>query len=378
MTVNLTRELITRPSVTPDDAGCQQLIGDRLKNSGFNIINLPCADVTNLWAAHGRGAPCFVFLGHTDVVPAGPESDWDAPPFEPRERDGYLYGRGAADMKGSVAAMVTALERFVAANPAHNGTVCLLLTSDEEGIAVNGTKKVVEYLGRNNVTIDWCLVGEPCSRDRLGDVVRNGRRGSLSGVLTVSGIQGHTAYPALAENPVHRAGPALVELCERVWDEGNIHYPPSTFQISNIHAGTGADNVIPGSVQVSFNLRFSTEWTEQKLKDAIENLLQKHELEYNIRWLPCSQPFLTQSGKLLDAVQSAVTNICGITPEISTDGGTSDGRFIAPTGAEVVELGPVNATIHKVNECVRSADLETLAVLYEDILMRLMTQVQGG
>ena len=378
MTVNLTRELITRPSVTPDDAGCQQLIGDRLKNSGFNIINLPCADVTNLWAAHGRGAPCFTFLGHTDVVPAGPESDWDSPPFEPRERDGYLYGRGAADMKGSIAAMVTALERFVAANPAHNGTVCLLLTSDEEGIAVNGTRKVVEYLGRNNVTIDWCLVGEPCSRDRLGDVVRNGRRGSLSGVLTVSGIQGHTAYPALAENPVHRAGPALVELCERVWDEGNIHYPPSTFQISNIHAGTGADNVIPGSVQVSFNLRFSTEWTERKLKDAIENLLQKHELEYNIRWLPCSQPFLTQSGKLLDAVQSAVTSICGITPEISTDGGTSDGRFIAPTGAEVVELGPVNATIHKVNECVRSADLETLAVLYEDILTRLMAQVQGG
>lgn len=378
MTVNLTRELITRPSVTPDDAGCQQLIGDRLKNSGFNIINLPCADVTNLWAAHGRGAPCFAFLGHTDVVPAGPESDWDSPPFEPRERDGYLYGRGAADMKGSIAAMVTALERFVAANPAHNGSVCLSLTSDEEGIAVNGTKKVVEYLGQNNVTIDWCLVGEPCSRDRLGDVVRNGRRGSLSGVLTVSGIQGHTAYPALAENPVHRAGPALVELCERVWDEGNIHYPPSTFQISNIHAGTGADNVIPGSVQVSFNLRFSTEWTEQKLKDAIENLLQKHELEYNIRWLPCSQPFLTQSGMLLDAVQSAVTNICGITPEISTDGGTSDGRFIAPTGAEVVELGPVNATIHKVNECVRSADLETLAVLYEDILTRLMTQVQGG
>ena len=378
MTVNLTRELITRPSVTPDDAGCQQLIGDRLEKSGFNIVNLPCADVTNLWAVHGRGAPCFTFLGHTDVVPAGPESDWDSPPFEPRERDGYLYGRGAADMKGSVAAMVTALERFAAANPAHDGTVCLLLTSDEEGIAVNGTKKVVEYLGRNNVTIDWCLVGEPCSRDRLGDVIRNGRRGSLSGVLTVTGIQGHTAYPALAENPVHRAGPALVELCERVWDEGNTHYPPSSFQISNIHAGTGADNVIPGSVQVSFNLRFSTVWTERKLKDAIEDLLQKHELDYNIRWQPCSQPFLTQSGKLLDAVKSAVTSVCGIIPEISTDGGTSDGRFIAPTGAEVVELGPVNATIHKVNECVRSADLETLALLYEDILTRLMTQVRGG
>ena len=374
MTVNLTRELISRPSVTPDDAGCQQLIGDRLKKSGFNVTDLPCADVTNLWATHGRGAPVFTFLGHTDVVPAGPESDWVSPPFEPRERDGYLYGRGAADMKGSIAAMVTALERFVAANPAHPGTVSLILTSDEEGIAVNGTRKVVEYLDRNSIGLDWCLVGEPCSNERLGDIVKNGRRGSLSGVLTITGIQGHTAYPALARNPVHLAAPALVELCERVWDGGNAHYPPSSFQISNIHAGTGADNVIPGSVEVSFNLRFSTEWTEQQLKDAVENLLQRYELEYNIRWLPCSQPFLTQSGKLLDVVQAAVAGVCGITPEVSTDGGTSDGRFIAPAGAEVVELGPVNATIHKVNECVRSADLETLSELYQDILARMMIQ----
>ena len=378
MTVNLTRELIASPSVTPDDAGCQQLIGGRLKKSGFNVTDLTCDDVTNLWATHGHGAPVFTFLGHTDVVPAGPDSDWDSPPFEPRERNGYLYGRGAADMKGSIAAMVSALERFVAENPAHDGTICLLLTSDEEGIAVNGTKKVVEYLDRNDIRIDWCLVGEPCSSEKLGDVIKNGRRGSLSGVLTVSGVQGHTAYPGLARNPVHLAGPALVELSRRVWDEGNAHYPPSSFQISNIHAGTGAENVIPASVEVSFNLRFSTEWTEQRLKDTIGELLDSHELDYSLLWRPCSQPFLTQSGKLLDAVQAAVTGICGIKPEISTDGGTSDGRFIAPTGAEVVELGPVNATIHKVNECVRSADLETLSDLYQDILARLMTQVQGS
>ena len=372
MTLALTRELIARPSVTPDDAGCQQLIGERLKKSGFNITCLPCADVTNLWATHGQGAPVFSFLGHTDVVPAGPEADWDSPPFEPRERDGYLYGRGAADMKGSIAAMVTALERFAADNPAHDGTISLLLTSDEEGIAINGTKKVVEYLERNGVRIDWCLVGEPTSHEKLGDVIKNGRRGSLSGVLTVSGVQGHTAYPALANNPVHLVGPALVELSRQVWDEGNAHYPPTSFQISNIHAGTGAENVIPAAVEVSFNLRFSTEWTEQKLKDAIDNLLQKHNLHYNILWRPCSQPFLTPSGKLIDAVQSAVAAVSGVTPEISTAGGTSDGRFIAPAGAEVVELGPVNATIHKVNECVRSADLETLSELYEDILTRLM------
>ena len=275
-------------------------------------------------------------------------------------------------MKGSVAAMVTALERFVAANSAHSGTVSLLLTSDEEGIAVNGTKKVVEYLERNNVGIDWCLVGEPCSRERLGDVIKNGRRGSLSGVFTVSGIQGHTAYPALARNPVHLAAPALVELSRKIWDEGNAHYPPTSFQISNIHGGTGAENVIPASVEVSFNLRFSTEWTEQGLKDSIRDLLDSHGLDYNLLWHPCSQPFLTQSGELLEAVQDAVADVCGITPEVSTDGGTSDGRFVAPTGAEVVELGPVNATIHKVNECVRSADLETLADLYEAIMTRLI------
>ena len=372
MTLALTGELISRRSVTPDDAGCQSLIGERLKKCGFNITHLPCADVTNLWATHGRGAPVFTFLGHTDVVPAGSEADWDTPPFQAREQDGYLYGRGTADMKGSIAAMVTALERFVAANAAHDGTVSLLLTSDEEGIAVNGTKKVVEYLERNQVRIDWCLVGEPSSREQVGDIIKNGRRGSLSGVLTVSGIQGHTAYPALAINPVHLVGPTLVELSQRSWDDGNADYPPSSFQISNIHAGTGAENVIPASVEVSFNLRFTSEWTERKLKDEIEHLLQKHALDYNILWRPCSRPFLTRPGKLLDAVQSAVADICGITPETSTAGGTSDGRFIAPTGAEVVELGPVNATIHKVNECVRSADLETLSKLYEDILTRLM------
>lgn len=378
MTLALTRELIARPSVTPDDAGCQQLIGDRLKKTGFKVTHLPSEDVANLWATHGKGAPVFTFLGHTDVVPPGTESGWDTPPFEPRERDGYLYGRGAADMKGSVAAMVTALERFVEANREHGGTVSLLLTSDEEGIAVNGTKKVVEYLEGKDIGIDWCLVGEPCSREKLGDAIRNGRRGSLSGVLTVSGIQGHTAYPALAKNPVHLAGPALVELSRRVWDEGNAHYPPSSFQISNIRAGTGAENVIPASVEVSFNLRFSTEWTEQRLKDSVRDLLDSHELEYDLLWRPCSQPFLTQSGELLEAVQDAVAGVCGIMPEISTDGGTSDGRFIAPTGAEVVELGPVNATIHKVNERVRSADLDTLADLYENILSRLMINARAG
>ncbi len=372
MTLALTRHLISRPSVTPDDAGCQQLIAERLEKSGFSITHLPCEDVTNLWATHGEGGPVFTFLGHTDVVPAGPETDWDSPPFQPEERDGLLYGRGAADMKGSIAAMITALERFVATNGSHAGTISLLLTSDEEGIAINGTKKVVEYLERNNVGIDWCLVGEPCSRDQVGDIIKNGRRGSLSGVLTVSGIQGHVAYPALAKNPVHLVSPALAELCRRVWDEGNEHYPRSSFQISNIHAGTGAENVIPASVEVSFNLRFSTEWTERRLKDEMERLLQRHELDYGIDWRPCSQPFLTKSGKLLEAVQAVIADVSGITPEVSTAGGTSDGRFIAPTGAEVVELGPVNATIHKANECVRSADLETLSGMYEAILNKLL------
>ena len=362
MTLALTKELIARPSVTPDDAGCQQLIGARLKKRGFTITHLPCAEVANLWATYGNGSPVFTFLGHTDVVPPGPETEWQSPPFEPRERNGYLYGRGAADMKGSVAAMVTALERFAAANPTFNGAISLLLTSDEEGIAINGTKKVVEYLDEKQIRIDWCLVGEPCSNEKLGDVIKNGRRGSLSGILTVAGIQGHTAYPAQAKNPVHLVSPALVELSRRIWDEGNAHYPPTSFQISNIHAGSGAENVIPASVEVSFNLRFSTEWTEQRLQDSIEEFAgQAHGLDYDLLWRPCSQPFLTQSGKLLDAARDTLADVCGITPEVSTDGGTSDGRFIAPTGAEVVELGPVNATIHKVNECVRCADLETLA-----------------
>ncbi len=374
MTLALTKELIARASVTPDDAGCQQLLGERLQETGFNVTHLPCADVSNLWATHGRGAPVFTFLGHTDVVPPGAAADWDSPPFAPEERDGYLYGRGAADMKGSVAAMVVALERFVANHPQHHGTVSLLLTSDEEGLAVNGTKKVVEYLERNDIGIDWCLVGEPCSDTVLGDVVKNGRRGSLSGVLTVTGIQGHTAYPALAKNPVHLLSPALLELTQKVWDAGNAHYPPSSFQISNIHAGAGAENVIPGTAQVSFNLRFSTEWTEQRLKAAITALLDRYKLDYDLRWRPCSQPFLTQSGPLLDAARDAIKEVCGITPQLSTAGGTSDGRFIAPTGAEVAELGPVNATIHKVNECVRSADLERLPHLYENILTRLMTE----
>ena len=373
MTLALTKDLISRPSVTPDDAGCQQLVAERLEKSGFKVTHLPREDVDNLWATHGEGSPVFTFLGHTDVVPSGAETDWDSAPFQPEERNGYLYGRGAADMKGSVAAMVTAMERFIAANGGRRGTISILLTSDEEGIAVNGTKKVLEHLKENNVKIDWCLVGEPSSRDAIGDTIKNGRRGSLSGVLTVSGVQGHVAYPALAKNPIHLVSPALAELCRRVWDEGDAHYSPTSFQVSNIQAGTGAENVIPASIQISFNLRFSNEWTEQTLKEEIERVLQRHELDYALAWRPCSQPFLTKSGKLLETVRRVVADITNVTPEVSTTGGTSDGRFIAPTGAEVVELGPVNATIHKVNERVRIADLETLSTMYEAILKRLMT-----
>lgn len=358
--------------MTPDDAGCQQLLAARLQQVGFAVEHLRYGAVSNLWATHGAGSPVLAFLGHTDVVPPGPDALWLSQPFAPQERDGYLYGRGAADMKGSVAAMVVALERFVAAHGSHPGTVALLLTSDEEGAAVDGTRRVVEHLQHKGTRIDWCLVGEPSSAEQLGDVLRNGRRGSLSGALTVLGIQGHTAYPALAVNPIQRALPALTELCARVWDQGDEHYPPTSFQISNIHGGAGAENVTPGSMELCFNLRFSTTWTEQGLKQAIEDLLRRHELEYQLTWRPCSQPFLTRGGKLLEASRAAVTQICGAPPALSAAGGTSDGRFIAPTGAEVVELGPVNATIHKANECVRCADLPRLSEIYQSIIIRLL------
>lgn len=378
MTLDLAMELIRRPSVTPEDAGCQALIAERLARLGFVAQHLHFGDVDNLWITHGSGGPVFAFLGHTDVVPPGPADAWLSDPFDPQVRDGLLFGRGAADMKGSVAAMVVALERFVAANPDHAGTAALLLTSDEEGIAVNGTCRVVEKLGNDGVKIDWCLVGEPSSVDRVGDVIKNGRRGTLTGRLTVRGVQGHVAYPHLADNPVHRAAPALAALCAERWDEGNEFYPPTSFQVSNIHAGTGADNVIPGELEVVFNLRYSTAVTCEGLKARIEALLREHGLDFSIDWRPPGLPYLTPGGALLEAAQAAIGELAGVTPRLSTEGGTSDGRFVAPTGAEVIELGPVNRTIHKVNECVSTDDLLTLTAIYEKILARLLTGTPGG
>ncbi|MBI1733503.1 MAG: succinyl-diaminopimelate desuccinylase [Gammaproteobacteria bacterium] len=374
MTLNLAKELIRRRSLTPDDAGCQQLIARRLEQAGFRERHLRFGSVDNLWITHGNGAPVFAFLGHTDVVPTGPVQAWQSDPFEPVLRDGLLYGRGAADMKGSVAAMVVAMEKFAAAHPEHRGTLALLLTSDEEGDAVDGTRRVVEQLTAEGVKIDWCLVGEPSSHEILGDTVKNGRRGSLTGTLIVEGVQGHVAYPQLADNPVHRSAPALAELCAITWDQGNEHYPPTGFQISNIHAGTGADNVIPGMLEVLFNFRFSTALTPEQIQKRMDTVLTRHNLRYRIRWGPANMPFLTRAGALLEAVQETVAAECGRRPQLSTAGGTSDGRFIAPTGAEVVELGPVNRTIHKVDECVSVADLETLTRMYEKIAGRLLTR----
>jgi succinyl-diaminopimelate desuccinylase len=370
--LELAKDLIRRRSVTPDDAGCQRLIAQRLEESGFSARHLRFGSVDNLWVSHGAGAPVFAFLGHTDVVPTGPVQNWRSDPFEPVVRDGLLYGRGAADMKGSVAAMVTALGRFIAANPGHRGTVALLLTSDEEGEAVDGTRRVVEQLAADGVKIDWCLVGEPSSHEFLGDVIKNGRRGSLTGRLIVEGVQGHVAYPHLADNPIHRCAPAIAELCGTEWDRGNEHYPPTSFQISNIHAGTGADNVIPGSVEVLFNFRFSTALSPEVIRQRVQEVLERRGLRYRIDWQRANLPFLTPGGELLATVQQAVLEECGRRPGTSTAGGTSDGRFIAPTGAEVVELGPINHTIHKVDECVSIADLQTLARIYEKILARLL------
>lgn len=372
MTVNLAMDLIRRQSMTPADAGCQQLIADRLAPHGFTTQHLRYGNVDNLWATHGTGAPLFCFLGHTDVVPTGPVTAWSMDPFAAVVRDGMLYGRGAADMKGGVAAMVVALERFVAARPGHRGTIALLLTSDEEGPALDGTRRVMEHLAAEQVHIDWCLVGEPSSRTQLGDVIKVGRRGSMTGTLTVLGVQGHVAYPAQADNPIHRAAPALAELCAEVWDEGNEHYPPTSFQISNIHAGTGADNVIPGHVDVLFNFRFSTAITPAQIQERVYGILSRHGLRYRIDWRAPNLPFLTAGGALLQAVRDSVRDVAGLSPECLTTGGTSDGRFVAPTGAEVVELGPCNRTIHQVDECVSVAELESLTVMYEKILERLL------
>lgn len=371
-TLELSRALIARPSVTPDDQGCQQMLAQRLEKIGFVIEHLRFDDVDNLWARRGSAEPVFAFAGHTDVVPTGPLADWDSAPFEPEIRDGCLFGRGAADMKGSIAAMVTACERFVAGHADHTGSIAFLITSDEEGPSVNGTIKVIERLEARNEKIKWCLVGEPSSKDQTGDTIKNGRRGSLCGVLTVRGRQGHVAYPHLADNPIHRATPALHELASIEWDAGNEFFPPTTFQISNINAGTGAENVIPGSVQVLFNLRFSTESTAEALKSQVSAVMERHGLDYDIQWRLSGEPFLTPAGELVDAARHAIHATMAINTELSTSGGTSDGRFIAPTGAQVVELGPVNATIHQTNECVNIAELDRLSAIYEQILEQLL------
>jgi succinyl-diaminopimelate desuccinylase len=372
-TLDLALALMREPSVTPFDANCQTLMIDRLERIGFRIERLRFGDVDNFWARRGDKGPLLAFAGHTDVVPTGPVENWSVPPFAPEIRDGMLMGRGAADMKGSLAAMVVACERFVTANPDHQGSIAFLITSDEEGVAINGTVKVIELLEARQEKITWALVGEPSSSERLGDVIKNGRRGSLNGVLTVIGVQGHVAYPHKADNPIHRAAPALAELTAEVWDHGNAFFPATSFQISNIAAGTGANNVIPGAMTVVFNFRFSTELTETELRERTEAILKKHGLLYKLDWSLSGHPFLTAKGELVSAAVESIRDICGIESELSTTGGTSDGRFIAPTGAQVLELGPINATIHKVNEEIRAADLDTLTDIYERIMVKLLT-----
>jgi succinyl-diaminopimelate desuccinylase len=369
----LAKDLISRKSVTPEDAGCQEVMIDRLKALGFNIEVMIFGDTTNFWARRGTQAPLFTFAGHTDVVPSGRIDQWHTPPFEPTVIDGHLHGRGAADMKGSLACMILAVERFIAQHPDHNGSISFLITSDEEGPFINGTTRVVDTLMDRNEIIDMCIVGEPSSTNSVGDVVKNGRRGSLTGDLCVRGIQGHVAYPHLARNPIHQAMPALSELAATKWDEGNDYFPPTSFQIPNINGGTGASNVVPGEVDVQFNFRFSTELTHEEIQRRVHSTLDAHGLDYDLKWTLNGQPFLTDTGALLDAVIKAVTNVNHKAPELLTTGGTSDGRFIAQMGAQVVELGPVNATIHKVNECVNVSDLEKLADMYQNVLENLLT-----
>ncbi len=369
--IELAQQLIKRPSLSPDDAGCQALMIERLKAIGFVIEAMDFGDTQNFWAWRGQGKT-LAFAGHTDVVPVGNQSQWQTPPFEPTIRDGMLFGRGAADMKGSLAAMVVAAERFVAAHPNHQGRLAFLITSDEEASAVNGTVKVVEALMARQERLDYCLVGEPSSTERVGDVVKNGRRGSITANLRIHGVQGHVAYPHLADNPVHRAMSALNELVETVWDQGNEFFPPTSMQIANINAGTGSNNVIPGELFVQFNFRFSTELTDELIKERVKALLDSHQLNYTLEWQLSGHPFLTGRGELVDAVVNAVEHYSEITPQLLTTGGTSDGRFIARMGAQVVELGPVNATIHKVNECVSAADLQLLSRMYQRIMEQLI------
>jgi len=371
-TIELARQLIQKNSVTPEDDGCQQLIANYLAPLGFNSNHLAYGKVKNLWAATEGTGPLLVFAGHTDVVPAGPEEQWTHPPFSATINDGYLYGRGAADMKSSIAAMMVATKRAMA-NHQLTGRLGFLITSDEEGPAVDGTVKVVNYLQEQNTQIDWCIVGEPTSTANLGDIVKNGRRGSLNGRLTVTGKQGHVAYPHLARNPVHLFAEALTELTSEPWDNGNEFFPPTTFQVSNLNAGTGVENVIPGELTCQFNFRFSTEVTAEQLKARVHELLDTHQLDYDISWRLSGNPFITGRGRLVEATSASIEKICGYSTELSTSGGTSDGRFIAPTGAEVLELGPINATIHQIDECVSCDDLLLLTDIYESIIIELLT-----
>ncbi len=367
-TIELTKQLISRESVTPEDAGCQQLMASRLETLGFNIESMFFVDTLNMWARKGTEKPVFCFAGHTDVVPTGDPKLWNTPPFEPTIKDGMLYGRGAADMKGSLAAMVVATERFVTKHPDHKGSIAFLITSDEEGPFINGTTRVIDTLEARNEKIDYCLVGEPSSTNYCGDIVKNGRRGSLTGDLKVKGIQGHVAYPHLADNPVHSAAKSMLELTEIEWDKGNDYFPPTSFQISNINGGTGAGNVIPGELDVMFNFRYSTEVDAEYLVTEVEKIFANNQLNYDIKWTYNGLPFITETGNFIDAVNQAIEDVVGKPPTLSTSGGTSDGRFIAPTGAKVVELGPCNATIHKINESVSVDDLEKLTDMYEKIL----------
>ncbi len=373
-TLDLTMDLVTRPSVTPEDSGCQDILIERLEKIGFVIEKIRIKSVKNFWARRGSEEPLLVFAGHTDVVPPGSPEKWASSPFLPEIRDGYLYGRGTADMKGSLAAMVTACEKFIADHPDHRGSIAFLITSDEEGPAINGTVKVVKKLKDREEQIDWCIVGEPTSDNKVGDVVKNGRRGSLGCHLTIKGIQGHIAYPHLAENPIATFAPALNELCDTTWDEGNSSFPPTSFQISNLNAGTGITNVIPEELHVIFNFRFSTAVTELELRDRVEAILNKHKLKFDIDWVLSGEPFLTANGTLLDAAQEAIKEVTGITTELSTSGGTSDGRFIATLGCQVLELGPVNKTIHKIDECINVDDLDTLSQIYVATMKNLLTQ----
>ena len=371
-TIELAKALISRASVTPEDKGCQSMMIERLEKIGFTVHLLPFGGVENFWATRGSSGPVFAFAGHTDVVPVGIESQWQTKPFEPTIIDGMLYGRGAADMKGSLASMLVATECFVTENPNHAGTIGFLITSDEEGPAINGTVKVVEYLQKNNQKVDYCLVGEPSSTDTLGDVIKNGRRGSLNAWLTIKGKQGHIAYPQLVNNPIHLAIPALNTLCNEAWDNGNEYFPATSFQFSNIHSGTGVTNVIPGEIEVVFNFRYSTETTNEKIKTRVLEILDEHHLDYDIEWQHSGFPFLTPKGALVNACVDAIKAINGVETELSTSGGTSDGRFISQMDTQVVELGPLNATIHQVNECVSVDDLENLTLVYRQVLHNIL------